>query len=246
MPSTSKKQRNFMAAAAHNPAFAKKVGISQKVAKEFNAADKGKKFGTGGDVGYTYGGNNQINKQRTRFGSKFGYKLNAPDENLNKYIGKKEGGKVATKKEDHAEKGEMKKDLSQDKKMIKKAFAMHDKQEHKGEHTNLSKLAKGGSTATKLDPRVSRMLASRTAGAQDPTKARTAAPMFSKGGSMSRITSKGEHPVQKQSKRGAEMVKMAKGGLAGGHKSADGCATKGKTKGKTVAMCGGGMAKGKK
>ena len=48
MPSTSKKQRNFMAAAAHNPAFAKKVGISQDVAKEFNQADKGKKFGGGG------------------------------------------------------------------------------------------------------------------------------------------------------------------------------------------------------
>lgn len=37
-----------MAAAAHNPAFAKKVGISQKVAKEFNQADKGKKFRGGG------------------------------------------------------------------------------------------------------------------------------------------------------------------------------------------------------
>lgn len=48
MPSTSKKQARFMAAAAHNPAFAKKVGISQDVAKEFNQADKGKKFKGGG------------------------------------------------------------------------------------------------------------------------------------------------------------------------------------------------------
>ena len=31
-----------MAAAAHNPKFAKKVGIPQKVAKEFNRADKRK------------------------------------------------------------------------------------------------------------------------------------------------------------------------------------------------------------
>ena len=46
MPSTSKKQAKFMAAAAHNPAFAKKVGVPVSVAKEFNAADKGKKFGT--------------------------------------------------------------------------------------------------------------------------------------------------------------------------------------------------------
>ena len=29
-----------MAAAAHNPAFAKKMGIPQGVAKEFNQADK--------------------------------------------------------------------------------------------------------------------------------------------------------------------------------------------------------------
>ena len=50
MPSTSKKQRNFMAAAAHNPAFAKKVGIPVKVAKEFNQADKGKKFREGGEM----------------------------------------------------------------------------------------------------------------------------------------------------------------------------------------------------
>ena len=48
MPSKSKAQRNLMAAAAHNPEFAKKVGVPTKVAKEFNAADKGKKFKKGG------------------------------------------------------------------------------------------------------------------------------------------------------------------------------------------------------
>ena len=48
MPSTSKKQHNFMAAIAHSPAFAKKVGVPQSVGKEFNQADKGKKFGSGG------------------------------------------------------------------------------------------------------------------------------------------------------------------------------------------------------
>ena len=41
MPSKSKKQARTMAAAAHNPAFAKKVGIPGKVAKEFNRADAG-------------------------------------------------------------------------------------------------------------------------------------------------------------------------------------------------------------
>lgn len=42
MPSKTPKQKRTMAAAAHNPAFAKKVGIPQSVAKEFNAADKKK------------------------------------------------------------------------------------------------------------------------------------------------------------------------------------------------------------
>ena len=126
MPSTSKKQQNFMAAIAHNPAFAKKVGVPQSVGKEFNQADKGKKF--------------------------------------------KEGG--AMKHED----------IKLDKKIVKKAVGMHDKQQHGGKKTNLATLKKGG-MATK---------------------------------------------------------KMAGGGLAAGHKSADGCAVKGKTKGREVKMKMGG------
>jgi len=62
MPSTSKKQHNFMAAVANNPAFAKKAGVPQSVGKEFNNADKGKTFKQGGDMkkmnmgGYAEGG----------------------------------------------------------------------------------------------------------------------------------------------------------------------------------------------
>ena len=37
-----------MEAVAHNPAFAKKVGIPSKVGKEFAKADEGKKFKGGG------------------------------------------------------------------------------------------------------------------------------------------------------------------------------------------------------
>jgi hypothetical protein len=50
MPSTSKKQHNFMEAVANNPAFAKKVGVPQSVGKEFSNADKGRKFSKGGDT----------------------------------------------------------------------------------------------------------------------------------------------------------------------------------------------------
>ena len=50
MPSTSKKQHNFMEAVAHNPAFAKKAGVPMSVGKDFSAADKGRKFSKGGDM----------------------------------------------------------------------------------------------------------------------------------------------------------------------------------------------------
>ena len=50
MPSASKKQHNFFAAIAHSPSFAKKVGVPQSVGKDFNEADKGRKFSKGGDM----------------------------------------------------------------------------------------------------------------------------------------------------------------------------------------------------
>jgi hypothetical protein len=50
MPSSSKKQHNFMAAVANNPAFAKKAGVPQSVGKDFSEADKGRKFSKGGDM----------------------------------------------------------------------------------------------------------------------------------------------------------------------------------------------------
>ena len=45
MPSKSKAQHNLMEAVAHNPKFAKKVGIPQTVGKEFVSADKKMKKG---------------------------------------------------------------------------------------------------------------------------------------------------------------------------------------------------------
>lgn len=48
MPSSSKKQHNFMEAVAHSPAFAKKVGVPQSVGQDFSTADKGRKFAKGG------------------------------------------------------------------------------------------------------------------------------------------------------------------------------------------------------
>lgn len=50
MPSSSKKQHNFMAAIANSPSFAKKVGVPQSVGQDFTKADKGRKFSKGGDT----------------------------------------------------------------------------------------------------------------------------------------------------------------------------------------------------
>jgi hypothetical protein len=54
----------------------------------------------------------------------------------------KEGGSVAYKSRKSGESDVA--DIKQDKAIVKKAFSMHDKQEHGGEHTDLSKLRKGG------------------------------------------------------------------------------------------------------
>jgi hypothetical protein len=118
MPSTSKKQHNFMAAIAHNPAFAKKVGIPQSVGKEFNTADKGKKFKEGGAMkSVDMKKNPGIAKLPTAVRNKMGFM--------------KEGGMAHS-------------DVKMDKKVIKKAVGMHDKQMHGGKKTNLSTLKKGG------------------------------------------------------------------------------------------------------
>ena len=146
MPSKTAKQHRLMEAVAHNPAFAKKVGIPQSVGKDFSTADKGKKFGMGGGVSQTQGGKGMVNRQETRAGSVFGQKKEVPNINLNKYIGKKEGGMA---KSDMKE--DMKPDVKQDKAIVKKAFKMHDKQEHKsGPGTDLSKLKKGGMAMKKM------------------------------------------------------------------------------------------------
>jgi len=168
-----------MAAIAHSKDFAKKAGVPMSVGKDFVEADKGKKFRKGGTTSPTVQG---INKQKTHHGS-----VQMPNASLNKYVGFKSGGMMKHE------------DIKLDKKMVKKAVGMHDKQLHGGKQTDLAGLKAGG-----------------------------------------RIASKGEHPVQKQSKRGAVMVKMAKGGLASGHKAADGCAVRGKTKGKEITMRKGG------
>lgn len=134
MPSTSKKQHNFMEMVAHNPKMAKKVGVPQSVGKDFAAADKGKKFAVGGVP-------QDINKQKTHHTAG-----GVPNFSIKKYAGLKGGGMAKDMESKVETREEMKLDTAQDKKLIKKAFKMHDKQEHKGSKgTNLTKLKTGGS-----------------------------------------------------------------------------------------------------
>ena len=137
-----------MAAIAHNPAFAKKVGVPQSVGKDFNEADKGKKFKGGGEM-----------KKMA------------------------EGGKA---------------DMAQDKAIVKKAFAMHDKQEHKGgKGTDLAKLKKGGMPMKKMASggKVKETIGPRTM-AKDVEK-----------GSNTKLAH-GEHGIQKKGHTRAMMPKM--------------------------------------
>ena len=123
MPSKSKAQRNFMAAVAHNPAFAKKAGVPQSVGKDFNEADRGRKFSKGGDM---------------------------KKMNMGKYA---DGGMpmkdgkpafVGDGKGKMAKGGMAHKDVKMDKKMMQKAVNKHEGRLHKG--STMTKLAGGGYT----------------------------------------------------------------------------------------------------
>jgi hypothetical protein len=68
MPSKSLSQHRLMEAVAHNPKFAKKVGVPQSVGKEFAKADEGKKFAGGGLY-------DNINAKRQRIAEGSGEKM---------------------------------------------------------------------------------------------------------------------------------------------------------------------------
>ena len=126
MPAKSEKQKRFMDAAAHNPAFAKASGVPVSVAKDFSESSKGMKFGK------------DTNRSRPDL-----QKINSPSTRQGKMELFSKGGRMA--KSDMKE--DMKMDKAQDKAMIKKAFKQHDAQEHKGGKGTTLKLKKGGPTS---------------------------------------------------------------------------------------------------
>jgi hypothetical protein len=103
MPAVSKKQKRFMDAAAHNPAFAKKVGIPQSVAMDFSEASKGKKFRKGGEMKNCYkdGGlakkGEGIAKKGYAKGGMVAGMGQSQGKTLNQNVKKLEGDKVAVR-----------------------------------------------------------------------------------------------------------------------------------------------------
>ena len=133
----------------------------------------------------------------------------------------KKGGKLFGGKETYAEELKEAKALKSGK-ISEKQFVRGEKAEgHKGEEPNPSKLAREIKTGRKSPTQYAKEEAKEM-------KMNKGGKCYAAGG---RLSSKGEHSVQKQSKRGAMVVKMASGGYT---KSADGCAIKGKTKGKMI------------
>jgi len=83
MPSKSPAQKRLMQAVAHSPEFAKKVGVPQKVGKEFSKADKMKSGGVSLSVGRgeklpTSKGAGLTAKGRAKMNAATGSNLKAP------------------------------------------------------------------------------------------------------------------------------------------------------------------------
>ena len=122
MPAVSDKQKKFMDAVAHNPAFAKKVGVPKAVGKDFSEASKGMKFGKG-------------SKSRADAQA-----VNKPKTNQGKNELFKKGGEMKESK------GMMKKEVS----FMKKKGAPASMIKHEMKEAGMKKMAKGGMTASKM------------------------------------------------------------------------------------------------
>lgn len=94
-----------MAAVAHNPAFAKKAGVPQSVGKDFNQADKGRKFAQGGDMKES----KEMMKKEVSFMKKKGAPKSMIKHEQSEAQAYKKGGSVFTRSADGiAKKGKTK------------------------------------------------------------------------------------------------------------------------------------------
>jgi len=254
VPSTSKKQHNFMAAVANNPKFAKKVGVPKSVGEEFVEEDKGMKFGKGSSK--TRADLQAINKPTVHRGKMKLFAEGGEMAESKKMVGKE----IAFMKKKGAPKSMLKHEMAEMK--GKKKMAMggissmpardtggftnldtFSKVPSKGGISNMPYMpAKPGGFSTgvtnKLPPGSRPGVGSRPGnmgGRPGGLGLGAGGPNIGPGG-MGDFTD-----TRPPSERG-----MRKGGLAAGHKQADGIAKKGKTRGMEVKMAGGGLAAGHK
>ena len=234
MPSTSKKQHNFMAAVANNPSFAKKAGVPQSVGKEFNQADKGRKFSKGGDIMATKDSGFDDDVKRVKSGlymNKGEDKVYSRERGLGPGMAARrlEGRGVDVKglagnRANEEDLGSYKKGGS-----VKKM--------------NMGGYADGGMTMVKKGDKMVPDFAADGKGKM-AKGGMAKADMKQDKGMMQKAVNKHEGRLHK----GQPMTKLASGGMtkmsAGGSasKRADGCATKGKTKGTMIKMSMGGKA----
>ena len=122
MPAVSDRQKKFMDAVAHNPAFAKKVGVPEIRCKPDPAKTKGMKFGKGSG--------NRADAQA----------INKPKTNQGKKELFAKGGEMKESK------GMMKKEVS----FMKKKGAPASMIKHEMKEAGMKKMAKGGMTASKM------------------------------------------------------------------------------------------------
>jgi len=217
MPSTSKKQHNFMEAIAHSPSFAKKVGVPQSVGSDFAKADKGRKFAKGGDMA-TKGMN-----PFTRF------------EKSGKDVEVKGKGKEGSKKEEAFDKSQMG--------MKRGGTAMYQSFSDNGKPAGMKpvqKMAGGG----QLDPRMAAMLAAKTTQGASRRSAdpRIAAMLAAKASPARQAVDPRAAVLAAKLRNSAPMKKggMAKFSAGGFTSAADGVARKGKTQATQIKMKRGG------
>jgi len=129
-----------MAAIAHSPSFAKKVGVPQSVGKDFNEADKGRKFSKGGDTMATKMNTPSMAMAAARRRTVMAPRTPTSSMVYNAATGMKKGGMAAFEKsgKDIEKKG-MKEGSKADMALDKKQMAMK-----KG---GMTKMAGGGMTA---------------------------------------------------------------------------------------------------
>jgi hypothetical protein len=155
MPSTSKKQHNFMAAVANNPKFAKKVGVSKSVGEEFMKADKGRKFRAGGLKEVDSDSNPGLAKLPTEVRNKMGYMKKGGEAKamVKKEVDfmKKKGAPKSMIKHEMAEaKGMKKGGMADCKTVAKKEVKSHEKRMHKmASGGKVAQLSKANGVATK-------------------------------------------------------------------------------------------------